>query len=143
MSTSAQLLQVFNNNFVAYYRSHAAHINIVGRNFVSDHELLKGIYEARQAEIDIIGELIRTVGEFVPDSLSMIIADSEIADVPVLGTADELLADVRGNLEMLLESYITLDMSATDEGKDEIANYAQEQILALRKDLWMLNSTLD
>ena len=40
MNTSQQLTQVFNDNFVAYFRSHTAHINITGRNFRSDHKLL-------------------------------------------------------------------------------------------------------
>ena len=37
--------ETFAANFVAYYRSHAGHINIVGRNFYQDHKLLQKIYE--------------------------------------------------------------------------------------------------
>jgi DNA-binding ferritin-like protein len=32
---------------------------------------------------------------------------------------------------------------AEKEGHEEIANYAQEQILDLAKSIWMLNSTLE
>jgi DNA-binding ferritin-like protein len=32
---------------------------------------------------------------------------------------------------------------AEEEGHQEIANYAQEQVLDLGKSIWMLDSTLD
>ena len=143
MNTSQQLTQVFNDNFVAYFRSHAAHINITGRNFRSDHKLLQGVYERRQAEIDVLGELLRTLGEFMPRSLSEIISDSEIDDDTGEGSADELLLTVCDNLEHLKDCYQELMLVADEEGHKEIANYAQDQILDLAKSIWMLTSTLE
>lgn len=142
INTQDQLRQVFVDNFVAYFRSHIAHINIVGRNFHSDHELLAGIYEARQSQIDVIAELLRTLGEFAPSTLATVTVDSTIDDEPVVGTADDLLESVRNNLTILVNMFVELNRCADEEELDEIANYAQEQILALRKDLWMLDSTL-
>ena len=34
------LEQVYATNFVAYQRAHASHMNVRGRNFMSDHKLL-------------------------------------------------------------------------------------------------------
>ena len=143
MNTQEQLTQVFNDNFVAYFRSHTAHINITGRNFRSDHKLLQGVYERRQAQIDVLGELLRTLSEFMPRSLSEIISDSEIDDVTVEGDADDLLTTVCENLEQLRGCYEELMLVADEEGHKEIANYAQDQILDLAKSIWMLNSTLE
>ena len=143
MNTQEQLTQVFNDNFVAYFRSHTAHINITGRNFRSDHKLLQGVYERRQAQIDVLGELLRTLGDFMPRSLSEIIADSEIDDITVEGSADDLLITVCENLEQLRGCYQELMIIADEEGHKEIANYAQDQILDLAKSIWMLNSTLE
>jgi starvation-inducible DNA-binding protein len=143
MNTADQLTQVFNDNFVAYFRSHSAHLNIVGRNFRSDHKLLQGVYERRQAQIDTLGELIRTVGVFAPRSIMEILNDSEIADDEVDGSSEELLGTVRDNLANLKGCYEQLMAVATAEGHEEIANYAQDQILDLAKSLWMLDSTLD
>ena len=143
MSTAQQLTQVFNDNFVAYFRSHAAHINITGRNFRSDHKLLQGVYERRQAQIDVLGELIRTVGEFMPCCISDVLADSQIADDMVEGSADDLLSSVRDNLNDLKGCYEELMAVAESEGHQEIANYAQEQVLDIAKSIWMLDSTLD
>lgn len=142
MTTQEQLLQVFNDNFVAYFRSHIAHINITGRNFVSDHKLLQGVYERRQAEIDVIAELLRTLGEFAPHCLNDVVMDSNIADDDVEGTADDLLTTVRDNLETLKGSYEDLIAVAGVEGYEQISNYAQDQVLDIAKSLWMLDSTL-
>jgi starvation-inducible DNA-binding protein len=143
MNTAEQLTQVFNDNFVVYFRSHAAHLNIVGRNFRSDHKLLQGVYERRQAQIDTLGELIRTVGEFAPRSIQEILNDSEIDDDEVEGDSEDLLGTVRDNLQSLRGCYEELMAVASAEGHEEIANYAQDQVLDLAKSLWMLDSTLD
>ena len=101
------------------------------------------MYERRQAEIDILGELLRTLGEFMPISIAEILMCSEIADEDMAGDADKLLALVRDDLEQLKECYEELMNTADEEGHREIANYAQDQILDLAKSIWMLNSTLD
>ena len=142
MNTAQQLLQVFNDNFVTYFRSHVAHINITGRNFRSDHKLLQGVYERRQAQIDVLGELIRTVGEFMPCCIADAVEGSHIEDSMQDGSADDMLASVRDNLQHLKECYEELMLIADSEGHQEIANYAQEQILDIAKSLWMLDSTL-
>ena len=142
MNTAQQLTQVFNDNFVAYFRSHVAHVNVMGRNFESDHALLKGIYEELQDEIDIIAELLRTMGEFMPCCLTDIIAASHIEDLPLEGDADELLAAVRLDLEHLRDCNSELINIAAEEHNEPISNYAQDRVLALAKHIWMLDSTL-
>jgi DNA-binding ferritin-like protein len=143
MTTAEQLTQVFCDNFVTYFRSHAAHINITGRNFRSDHKLLQGVYERRQAQIDMIGELLRTLGVFMPISIAEILMCSTIEDTDVEGTADELLTLVCDDLELLKGCYEELMNIADEEGHREIANYAQDQVLDIAKSIWMLTSTLD
>ena len=142
MTTAEQLTQVFNDNFVAYFRSHAAHINITGRNFRSDHKLLQGVYERRQAQIDIIGELLRTLDEYMPCDIFDILDGSEVKPTRIEGSADELLESVMDNLETLKGCYEELMTAAAAEGHEEISNYAQDQILDIAKSIWMLKSTV-
>jgi DNA-binding ferritin-like protein len=142
MTTAEQLTQIFRDNFVVYFRSHVAHVNITGRNFRSDHKLLQGIYERRQAEIDKIGEILRTMDEFMPSDLSEVIAESHIDTGELEGSADFLLEMVQEDLEHLLDEYKELITIASDEGLEEISNYAQDQALDIEKSLWMLKSTL-
>jgi len=143
MTTQQQLTQVFCDNFVTYYRSHVAHVNIMGRTFRSDHKLLQGVYERRQAQVDVIAELLRTLEVFMPHCLTDIMEGSEITDEPIEGDADELLGLVREDLELLKDCYQELMAVADEEGHAEISNYAQDQILDIAKSIWMLSSTLD
>ena len=143
MTTQQQLTQVFCDNFVTYYRSHVAHVNIMGRNFRSDHKLLQGVYERRQAQVDVLAELLRTLKVFMPHCLTDIMEGSEISDEPIEGDADELLEAVCEDLELLKGCYEELMAVADEEGHAEISNYAQDQILDIAKRIWMLSSTLD
>jgi DNA-binding ferritin-like protein len=143
MTTAEQLIQIFKNNFVAYFRSLAAHVNITGRNFQSDHKLLQGVYERRQAEIDKIGEILRSMQEYMPSDIREVVADSLIPTDAIEGRADTLLETVMMDLEHLLEDFKALILIAADEGLEEIGNYAQDQALDLEKSIWMLRSTLE
>ena len=142
MTTAEQLTQVFYNNFVAYYRSHAAHVNVTGRTFRSDHKLLGGVYERRQTEIDKIAEILRTMDEFMPTSIVDVCENSTIPTDAIEGSADELLEAVMMDLEHLLGDFKDLISIASEEGLEEISNYAQDQALDIEKSIWMLRSTL-
>lgn len=143
MNTQESLLTVFYNNFTTYYRSHVAHVNIMGRNFASDHALLGGIYEELQDQIDTIAELLRTLGEFMPSEIQFVLNESTVPTTMFEGDSIELITGVRDDLETLKSFYEELMVTAEAEGRDEIANYAQDRILALAKHIWMLEATLD
>jgi DNA-binding ferritin-like protein len=143
MTTAEQLTLIFKNNFVAYFRSHAAHVNITGRNFRSDHKLLQGVYERRQAEIDKIGEILRTMQEYMPCDIMDVVNESTIPTDAIEGTADTLLETVMMDLEHLLDDYKALIVIAAEEDLEEVSNYAQDQALDLEKSIWMLRSTLE
>lgn len=142
MNTSEQLTQVFNDNFVAYYRSHVAHVNILGRNFYSDHKLLQKIYEDLQDQIDTIAELLRSLNDYMPCEIQDVLNQSQISTAIFEETADGFLSGVKDDLETLKMDYETLMEIAEDEGHEEIANYAQDRILSLAKQIWMLEATL-
>lgn len=143
MTTQHQLQQVFANNFVAYFRSHVAHVNVQGRNFYSDHKLLGKIYEDLQGQIDTVAELLRSLGEFMPTSLEQVMGTSTVSLADITGSAEELLQEIKADLEDLKGQYEELIAVAEADGHAEIANYAQDRVLTLAKYLWMLDSTLD
>ena len=143
MSTIDILTETFNSNFVAYYRSHAAHLNIVGRNFVSDHKLLNDIYDDLQDNIDTLGELIRTLKTKAPNSIMEILSGSRVNDMPMSGDSEMLLSNVYTDVETLIDIHKELIATADDEGYKEISNYAQDRVLILNKFCWMLRSILD
>lgn len=142
MNTVEQLTQVFNDNFMAYFRSHVAHVNIMGRNFYSDHELLGGIYAELQGQIDTIAELLRSLNDFMPCDIADVVSGSTVSTMCMEGTADDLLSEVKIDLEQLKGCYEELIIVADTEGHLEISNYAQDRVLSLAKHIWMLDSTL-
>ena len=143
MTTQEQLTQIFRDNFVTYFRSHVAHVNITGRNFRSDHKLLEGVYTRRQDQTDRIGELLRSLNEYMPCDISEVLEMSSIDTGELSGTSDHLLQMVMEDLEYLRDEYRDLVQIADEEGLDEIANYAQDQVLDLEKSIWMLRATLE
>jgi starvation-inducible DNA-binding protein len=143
MNTTTQLTQVFNDNFAAYYRSHVAHVNIMGRNFASDHKLLQKVYEDLQDQIDMLAELLRTLQAMMPCSLQDVIVDTHLPTTPLDGSSEYLISEVKDDLEHLKGCYEELMAISEEEGHQEISNYAQDRILALAKHIWMLRATLD
>jgi starvation-inducible DNA-binding protein len=142
MELEQKLKEVFCDNFVAYYRAHSCHLNITGRNFTSDHKLLQKIYEDAQENIDTIGEFIRTIGAQAPETVSDILAGSELGEDTAYD-ADSMLAIVLEAQEYLMNEYKELFDIATLATDQDIANYAADRLGVHSKFSWMLKSTLE
>ena len=137
------LQEVFASNFVAYWRSHSAHINVVGRSFYQDHKLLQKIYEYFQDNIDTIGERLRSIRAQAPDSIGTILDNSMIMDMPAEGDSDDLLQSVLDLMDPLIDQYHELEVAANAVDYTDISNFAQDQIAQLSKFRWQLESTLE
>lgn len=137
------LEETFSANFVSYYRSHAAHINIVGPNFPQYHKLLEKVYEYFQGNIDTIGEKIRTVRAKVPANITTILEISGIEDKMVEGSPEEYLATVLDAIDIMVDQYHAVNVAAEDVDYIDISNFAQDQIGILVKFRWMLEATLE
>lgn len=142
MELAKDLTELYCDNFVAYYRAHQCHINITGRNFTSDHALLGDIYEDLQAQIDTIGEFLRTLGAQAPETILEILTTSELAE-DVAYTADSRLQIVLDAQEHLLEEWRELFDVATAATDQDIANYAADRMGVHAKYIWKLKSTLE
>ena len=129
------LMKLFCSNFVAYYKSHAAHINVVGRHFVSDHELLNKIYDDLQDEIDTLGELLRTIKAEMPLTISDTLDGSDIADnlYPDNNEGLDFLEQVYADIEQLISIHQDLEEAADSREYNHIANYAQDRVKTLQK----------
>lgn len=137
------LEETFAANFISYYRSHVAHVQIKGPNFYSDHKLLESIYEYFQDNIDTIAEKLKTIRADMPPDLTTISQLSPIADVPTLGDCYQLLETVDESLETMIDQYHVLNDAAEAVDYIDIANFAQDQIGQLAKFRWMVEATLD
>lgn len=140
---ASELNEIFCDNFVAYYRAHSCHINITGRNFMSDHALLGDIYEDLQSQIDTIGEFIRTLGYKAPTTITEILQTAELPDEDTVDSADAMLQLVLSSQEYLLEEWREIFGIATIMNDQDIANYAADRMGVHAKFIWKLTSTLE
>ena len=106
------LERVYASNFVAYQRAHASHMNIRGRNFMSDHKLLGKIYQYLENNVDVLGEEIQACGVGrVPETVNMILATSTVFDSMPALTAEDLLHNTLDDLYALIEVYHEMDQA--------------------------------
>ena len=73
-----------------------------------------------------------------PNSLKFV-ANTKLIE----GDSIELLSQVFDDLEILKGCYEELITIASEEGHEEISNYAQDRVLAIAKHIWMIRSTLE
>ena len=137
------LEETFSNNFVAYYRSHVAHVNITGPEFPAYHKMLQKVYEYFQDNIDILAEKLRTVRGMMPNNIHAVLELAMLEDKATEGTAEELLSTILDSLEVMIDQYHELYEAAEAVNYIDISNFAQDQIAILAKSRWMIEATLD
>ena len=137
------LEETFSNNFVAYYRSHVAHVNITGPEFPAYHKMLQKVYEYFQGNIDTLAEKLRTVRGMMPNNIQTVLELAMLEDKATAGTAEELLSTVLDSLEVMIDQYHELYEAAEAVNYIDISNFAQDQIAILAKSRWMIEATLD
>jgi starvation-inducible DNA-binding protein len=144
MNTLEQLTETFCDNFVNSYRAHSCHFNIVGENFYSYHKLLQKIYEDSEAIQDDLGELIRALDAYAPETITEILASADLPDTLAAGNeARDLLMLVLEGQEHMINSYVKLEEVADIEGHEDISNFAQDRIRKHKKNAWMLRASLE
>ena len=135
---------VYASNFVAYQKTHSAHINTRGRNFYSDHKLLKHIYKFLRKNIDTLGEEIQACGVGrVPESIAEILETSRVDDAIPGMTADELLQSVLDDLYIMIDVYHEMDEAGREANYPDVCNMAADHIQKTATFCWMLESTLE
>ena len=95
-----------------------------------------------QDQIDTIAELLRSIDDYMPCEIQDVLNQSEISTAIFEEDSDGFLEGVKSDLELLKGTYEELMAVAEVEGHEEIANYSQDRILALAKQIWMLDATL-
>ena len=139
----ADLLKTYLASTFAYYlKAHYFHWNIEGPDFGELHEFFSNIYEDAYSAVDTIAEQIRTTEEYAPGSLSRFHELSQIQDQTKVPRArlmlEELLADTQTMKDLSKQVF---DVS-TQEGRDDIANFAADRLAQHGKYMWQLKSYL-
>ena len=137
------LRRTFCTNFMLYFQSHVAHVNVVGRNFMSDHKILKEIYKDAQENIDAYAEQLRICGTTMPELMEDITMCSEIQDGIDGKNASLYLNHVYNMIDIMIECLKMMYEVAEEAGELGLSNYIQDRIEVHRKQCWKLSAILE
>jgi starvation-inducible DNA-binding protein len=139
---SDALKQFLASTFAYYLKAHMFHWNVEGPDFGEIHKFLSKIYQDAFDSIDQTAEYIRTLEEYAPGSferfqeLSLIQGQTKVPRARLM--LEELLADTQTMADMSK----SLFDSATEAGREDIADFAANRQGAHGKYMWQLKSYL-
>ena len=136
------LKTLLGSQFAYYVKAHGFHWNIESPDFYQYHKFFQKIYEDAYEAIDVIAEYIRSLEEYAPGSLERFIELSIIPGQTKVPRArlmiEELLADSQNMVNLLNQCFA----AATNENKQDIANFIAERLSQTNKFAWQLRSSL-
>jgi starvation-inducible DNA-binding protein len=128
--------------FAYYVKAHAFHWNVETPDFYQYHKFFQKIYEDAYSAIDPIAEYIRALDEYAPGSLERFLELSIIQGQTKIPRArlmiEELLVDSKQLIDLLNQCFA----SATQENKQDVANFIAERLSQQNKFAWQLSSSL-
>jgi len=130
------------SNFAYYLKAQMFHWNVEGPDFSELHGFFAEIYADSYGAVDKMAEYIRTTEEYAPGSLERFQELSQIPGQIKVPRArlmlEELLADTQTMLNIVAQVFET----ATQERREDVANFMAERQDAHGKYLWQLKSYL-
>jgi starvation-inducible DNA-binding protein len=136
------LKTLLGTQFAYYLKAHGFHWNVETPDFYQYHKFFQKIYEDAYEAVDPIAEYIRSLEEYAPGSLERMLELSTITGQTKVPRArlmvEELLADSETIIDLLNQCFA----AATDENKQDIANFIAERLSQQNKFAWQLRSSL-
>lgn len=130
------------SDFSYYLKAHMFHWNVEGKDFYQYHKFLQKVYEDAYEAVDKIAEFIRTLDEYAPGSLTRYNELTRIQDQTKIPRAELMLKELLHDSEIMIELLNECFAAATQENKQDIANFIAERLAATNKYIWMISSFL-
>lgn len=139
----ADFLKTFLASTYAYtIKAQMFHWNVEGPDFGELHKFFQEIYEDAYSAVDPTAEYIRTLDEYTPGSLQRFQELSEIQDQTQIPRARLMLEELLANTETMKDMSKHLFDVATQEGREDVANFAAERQSSHGKYAWQIKSYL-
>ena len=136
------LKTLLGTQFAYYLKAHGFHWNVETPDFYQYHKFFQKIYEDAYSAVDPIAEYIRSLDEYAPGSLERMLELSVIHGQTKVPRArlmiEELLADSETIVDLLNQCF----ESATNENKQDVANFIADRLSQQNKFAWQLRSSL-
>ena len=134
------LRKVISEAYVLYFKTHSFHWNVEGSDFAQYHKFLGKYYEEVFTSIDSYAELIRTLDQFAPMSLSRLVGMSTITESESIPDAVEMLKIIKRDNDIFLATLVVAYDEAEKASEFGVSNYIQDRIQAHEKHAWMFRA---
>ena len=128
--------------FAYYIKAHAFHWNVETPDFYQYHKFFQKIYEDAYSAIDPTAEYIRALGEYAPGGLERYLELSVIKGQTKVPRARLMVEELLANSGQMVELLNQCFAEATQENKQDIANFIAERLSQTNKFAWQLRSSL-
>lgn len=137
------LKQIQADSIVFYMKLHNLHWNIEGSMFKPIHEMTEGIYDNFADVFDDTAERVIQLGDKPVVTLAEALKVAKIKEESATKfDAKQVLKAVLGDFEYFAKAFKELSNLADDSGDKVTADYANAQLAALEKEIWMLKVQL-
>ena len=130
------------STFSYYLKAHMFHWNVEGPDFGELHGFFSAIYEDAFDAVDPIAEFIRTTEEYAPGSLTRFHELTQIQDQIKVPRARLMLEELLADTQTMIDLSKQMFDASTQEGRDDVANFAADRMAAHGKYMWQLKSYL-
>jgi len=128
--------------FAYYIKAHAFHWNVETPDFYQYHTFFQAIYEDAYSAIDPTAEYIRALGEYAPGSFERYLELSVIKGQTKIPRAKLMIEELLANSGQMVELLNQCFAEATQENKQDVANFIAERLSQTNKFAWQLRSSL-
>lgn len=131
------------SNFALYMKTHQAHFNVTGMFFPMLHEFFKEQYEELWSAHDNIGENMRKLDAFAPQSFGLYSKYTMIDDCDVVLDASGYLSRLLQDHDRMIALLNKIFKLAETENRQDHMDFIAGRLDAHSKIRWMIKSTLE
>jgi starvation-inducible DNA-binding protein len=136
------LKTLLGTQFAHYVKAHGFHWNVETQDFYQYHKFFQKIYEDAYEAIDPTAEYIRSLGEYAPGSMERLLELSVIPGQSKIPRARLMVEELLADSEILVDLLNQCFAAATEENKQDVANFIAERLSQTNKFAWQLRATL-
>ncbi|MEL7340268.1 MAG: DNA starvation/stationary phase protection protein, partial [Bacteroidota bacterium] len=138
--TLNKLDQLLINYHIHYQKLRAFHWNVYGPNFFELHRRFEEMYNEVKVQIDEIAERILTLGSRPSSTLKVYLEKAQIRETHDRPTPDEMVAEILGDLDIIVNLMRETLTSAADEGDEGTLDIVSNYLKKNEKHRWMLSA---
>jgi DNA-binding ferritin-like protein len=139
---NSQLMALLSATVDLRLSSHMIHLNTVGSTSYQNHLLTQRVYEHLDGAVDDIGEHIRTLGLFIPDSPKALISGSFLKPIGDYTDASNAMSALADSLAQIRDKWNQLSTDATNAEDQLTADFAAGEGREIAKLAYLVSSTV-